>query len=836
LQFAIIFVFCTSTVYSQSAGETSKLFYSGKDWPTDIFLWIWGFSELPVEVPDMGYTPGTPAFRWGTELTWRDNQGLFFGYHNGLNLSSVWSQRSIHFKLRAPNGVSPGETLEIWLYDTRWIDWQYAIYHTLTDENYQQLNDGMWHSFAIPLDTLKINLNDIDRTKIAAVSFETSENTNSDLIYIDDVWIGSPRVNMKMTLFDGMALPQGVGSEVKGFADNNLMIAEGEGSAEGTNAIVWENNTTAGYNNAGIGFTFNTQDFSHQFNDKNDEASSVKIKIKAPAGINDLILVWRDQNNRTATKVIDNTWIPDTTWNGEWQKVEIPLYEFDLDSGFDSTDIYYFSVSPANAAIPERILIDDIWVGEPFINNMPPPAVDSIIVDSSIDNVNYISWANIPSEEGESYNLYRSSQPITDLSDEDVITLALGVPEGVDEWITFTHYIYHPYNSGNVTNYYAVESVDAAGRISETFKAFNEPVINEGAARGFINLNTPDFKADGDLGEWSSFIKYDVTYDTTVVTGDSSTIDTVITEKDIVLFHLLPDPGYYWGSINGPLDYSADVYAAMDNNNIYLAIDVTDDVFSYREENTQHWQEDEAIELFLGLYKLKFMHDAMQRGAEPDYRIVFRPDSMMLPDGSTIPNSSDNYYFEIPDDSTSYDSSYVIEAKLPFSSIQLEGDAEFTPGENMTIPFEVYATDADIPDGGAEGRLQLGDNMALNPWGDGPKVWGSAWIGRPMVTDLDDDFAIPYEFSLSQNYPNPFNPSTTINFTLAQTADVRMDIYNVLGEKVTTLVDSKEMNAGKHSVEWNGHDVSEKLAASGVYFYRLISGKMMQSKKMLLLR
>ena len=112
-QVAIIAALSTSAVYSQT--QTSKLFYSGKEWPHDIFLWIWGFSELPVEVPDKGYTPGTPAFRWGTELTWRDNQGLFFGFHAGLDLSNPGSEDFVQFKLRAPIGVSSDNTLSVLL-------------------------------------------------------------------------------------------------------------------------------------------------------------------------------------------------------------------------------------------------------------------------------------------------------------------------------------------------------------------------------------------------------------------------------------------------------------------------------------------------------------------------------------------------------------------------------------------------------------------------------------------------------------------------------------------------------------------------------------------------
>ena len=840
VQFLILLVFCTSVLFAQT--QTSKIFYTGKGWPTDIFLWTWGFSELPVEVPDMGYTPGTPAMKWGTELNWRDRQGLFFGYNNGLDLSIAEQGGFVHFRLRAPNGVSAGESVEIWLYDSRWYNWDYAVYYNLEDDKYQELNDGGWHSFIIPVDSFKTNLNDINKKDISAVSFETSVNTNSDQFYIDDVWIGSPKIRMTMTLYDGMNLTAGVGSDVKGFSNNNLVISEGEGFSDGTNAIVWEDNIVNGYQNAGIGFTFNPQDFSHEFN---GGTSKIKMKIKAPADIHDLMLVWKDHNENFATILVDTAWIPDSVWNGEWQSLQIPLDSFIVDPGLNMKDIYYFSISPANTAISDRILIDDIWVGEPVIDNLPPPEPADLSVNTDKVNLNYISWENIPTQEGESYNIYSSSEPIYDLNDDGVTSIAVGVPEGVDNFITFAHHIYYPLEPGRSSYYYAVETVDAAGRFSENFVTIDEAFTNEGKARGLISIdadkfNADEFQADGNLNEWSSFFKNDieiVTRDSTIEGTDSTIVveDTILVQKDVMFFKMRPEPGKFWGSINGPLDYSADVYIAMDDQNIYLAIDVVDDVFSYREENTQPWWEDEAVELYLGLYELKFMHNSFQRGVEPDYRIVFRPDSMLLPDQSTIPNGFNNYYFEIPDDSTGYDSSYVIEAKIPFETIQFEGDEVFTPVEGMTIPFEVFATDSDIPDGGAEGKLQLGDHWALNPWGDGPKVWTFAWIGMPVISGADDAVSIPFDFSLSQNYPNPFNPSTTINFTVAKTANVRMDVYNVLGEKVTTLVETR-MNAGNYSVVWNGHDNSGRLAASGVYFYRLISGQMMKTKKMLLLK
>jgi hypothetical protein len=89
---------------------------------------------------------------------------------------------------------------------------------------------------------------------------------------------------------------------------------------------------------------------------------------------------------------------------------------------------------------------------------------------------------------------------------------------------------------------------------------------------------------------------------------------------------------------------------------------------------------------------------------------------------------------------------------------------------------------------------------------------------------------LPESYKLSQNYPNPFNPTTKIDFTLAKASDVKLSVYNVLGQKVMTLVDSR-MSAGKQSIVFD----ASKLT-SGVYFYRLDAGNFSSVKKMLLVK
>jgi hypothetical protein len=94
---------------------------------------------------------------------------------------------------------------------------------------------------------------------------------------------------------------------------------------------------------------------------------------------------------------------------------------------------------------------------------------------------------------------------------------------------------------------------------------------------------------------------------------------------------------------------------------------------------------------------------------------------------------------------------------------------------------------------------------------------------------------VPATFSLSQNYPNPFNPVTTIAYSLPERSQVMLEIFNVLGQRVKTLV-SAVQPAGRHSIVWDAKDEQGKDVASGIYFYRLEAGEFSESKKMVILK
>ena len=99
-----------------------------------------------------------------------------------------------------------------------------------------------------------------------------------------------------------------------------------------------------------------------------------------------------------------------------------------------------------------------------------------------------------------------------------------------------------------------------------------------------------------------------------------------------------------------------------------------------------------------------------------------------------------------------------------------------------------------------------------------------------------DNLDIPKEYSLGNNYPNPFNPTTQINYSLPKNSDIKLIIYDLLGNKLKTLLDDKYQSAGFKNIKWNGTNELGAKTSSGVYFYALKSGRLYQTKKMILIK
>ncbi|MBW7995439.1 MAG: T9SS type A sorting domain-containing protein [Candidatus Glassbacteria bacterium] len=97
---------------------------------------------------------------------------------------------------------------------------------------------------------------------------------------------------------------------------------------------------------------------------------------------------------------------------------------------------------------------------------------------------------------------------------------------------------------------------------------------------------------------------------------------------------------------------------------------------------------------------------------------------------------------------------------------------------------------------------------------------------------------LPKAFSLAQNYPNPFNPSTTIGYAIPEEnrlMGVKLNVFNLRGQLIRTLVD-QEQGPGTYNVNWDGTDERGRQIGSGVYFYRLVAGDFVSTRKMVVLK
>jgi hypothetical protein len=131
--------------------------------------------------------------------------------------------------------------------------------------------------------------------------------------------------------------------------------------------------------------------------------------------------------------------------------------------------------------------------------------------------------------------------------------------------------------------------------------------------------------------------------------------------------------------------------------------------------------------------------------------------------------------------------------------------------------------------------------LFLSPWAktdpDTPKILtpsSSISVTVVVVTGKSESL-LPDAFSLFQNYPNPFNPETVIRYALPENCYVELAIYNILGQKVKTLVNQYQ-NAGYKMVLWNGRDDKGNEIASGVYFCKIRTPRYSETKKMVSLR
>ena len=134
----------------------------------------------------------------------------------------------------------------------------------------------------------------------------------------------------------------------------------------------------------------------------------------------------------------------------------------------------------------------------------------------------------------------------------------------------------------------------------------------------------------------------------------------------------------------------------------------------------------------------------------------------------------------------------------------------------------------------------LGQSITGEQSGTTKKMYTGFWNPRivvlsPVEWEEADFSQLPKEFNLRQNYPNPFNPTTVIEYALPKASEVKIQIYNILGQRVRTVVNEKQ-EPGYKLIYWDGKDDNGTEVSSGIYFFRILAGNFVKCKKMTLLK
>ncbi|MCF6269951.1 MAG: T9SS type A sorting domain-containing protein [Melioribacteraceae bacterium] len=331
-----------------------------------------------------------------------------------------------------------------------------------------------------------------------------------------------------------------------------------------------------------------------------------------------------------------------------------------------------------------------------------------------------------------------------------------------------------------------------------------------GGTPSIYRYGRTQIEIDGDMSDWTSLMKFDVSPNM-----EEGLQDSVDSDWD----------GVMDGIINPALDIK-DVYVTHDDNYLYVRVDINEDG------------------TFTDLENL------VDGGAKAPIQLYFDTDvdsATGLTWGYWL-NGGD-FYVNITD----ADGNPGLEVAQPYGILQHTGlngnDESFVEVEGggctVAINLDDNIIEVAIPRaliGETNGELESTGIMVFaedptTDWvndvapDDASGFRNMYYYGGP-TTDIKTDVSVqPESFSLEQNYPNPFNPTTNIKFSLASRAVVSLEVYSILGQQVATLISNQDINAGVHTIEFNASKLS-----SGMYIYVIKADNFISAKKMMLLK
>ncbi len=411
----------------------------------------------------------------------------------------------------------------------------------------------------------------------------------------------------------------------------------------------------------------------------------------------------------------------------------------------------------------------------------------------------------------ETYNVYVSKSPINDVNAEGVMRIASKIPHGHQNWG------HRPWtrDAGEAALYYAVTATSAQGVETE--------LVPE-CKVGPITLPTSVTAKAQYVADFA----------------DAFVLDGLDTEFENYKTHMVKpqtasgDYGDTWTLESTDLNFN--ITFVIDDNYLYISGDVTDD--DLRDPPGQAWEGD-ALEFYMGFYDAKALSAQHPKGSVSeegtgDWRISFTAWGTTQINGmteTTIPGVETTVFQKFTGDG------YIIEARMELDSLVEVGE-DWTTKDGAMMPMTINGTDMD-PSLGDESRTLLvafgGSGDVIEEGWKRPSTWGFLEVFGGPTSVAENSGKAPLTYELFENYPNPFNPETTLKYQLAHSSDVKIDVYNILGKKVRTLVDGKKA-AGSYSIQWDGTNDQGMKVSSGVYFCKMRTQTFNKTSKMLMMK
>ena len=694
---------------------------------------------------------------------------------------------------------TPDANEELWVYENAtiidsvhdWVQLDIPLYAIKSDGSINPGDSG----FVIAPTSWNQTSNDKVLNLDKIIGYDLSVvTTGADADSLELAYDGLERTGVRSiphVIFNGVVVPKDL--QLFTWGQSSVEVVDGAGVNPKTAALKWTQGDewSNGWTGAGWNLTvpFNMSG--------NWDTDSLQFDLKTSDNVDTLILQFEDGVDKVGYWFKPNN-------DGQWHHYAYALKDFklvdDTMTTFDNSNVTVFQfMADANGVAGNVIWFDNMWTGHPTFDVIPPDAPQNVI-GTAASYANLITWTDVPGETGDTYNVYYSKNPITDINAAGVDLAGSQIARGTQ---SFNHVLRAPLKDQEVTYYYAVTSTDQAGNES-ALSSNTSAITNTAKGYAVIEPTTINFKADGDLSEWASVTPFKM------LPSDGS--GTVVTNT----------------KIDGDADCSALVYMAIDKTNLYVAFDITDDVV-YSDSTLDSWLND-CADMFIGLYNMHGKtHNGYKRGEEPDYHFRFAKNDVILDNmgGKVVMYPGDNYYW-----AEQFPTGYRIEAKIPLAKLaSIGGDSLFVPTNGMRLPLDFEISDNDGNPSTAptrEGQLDFSPVAEGNSYAS-VSVWAYTWIGD-WITAVNDQTLNVNSYQLNQNYPNPFNPTTQINYSIQKSGLVTLKIYDVLGRQVATLVNQVQ-NAGSHTINFDASKLS-----SGVYFYRLDAGNYQSVKKMMLLK